>query len=136
VQLKPDDVELWVKLGAVLAEFGRPADALMTYQHALKLGPRRWDAVYGRGSILHQLERFEEAIKQFDLCGELRPNHASTLQLCGLSLRGLSRFEEYLADSMVAHALDPDSRNAHQYRQRAAVAWPVCRGAGMVRRGS
>src|SRR5258708_7269786 len=50
VQLKPDDVELWVKLGAALAEFGRPAHALMTYQHALKLGPRHWDAAHCSGS--------------------------------------------------------------------------------------
>jgi tetratricopeptide (TPR) repeat protein len=109
VQLKPDDVELWVKLGAALREFGRPADALMTYQHALKLSPRHWDAAYGSGSILHQLGRFEEAVKQFDLCRELRPNHASTLLLRGLSQRSLSRFDEYLADSLAAHALDPNS---------------------------
>ena len=85
------------------------ADALLTFQHALKLNPYHWDAACRSGSILHSLERFEEAVKHFDVCCELQPGHALTFQLRRLSLAGLKRFEEYLADSLAAHALDPSN---------------------------
>jgi tetratricopeptide (TPR) repeat protein len=108
VQLKPDDAELWVKLGRALVE-ERPTDALLTFQHALRLSPRHWDAAYESGLILHKSGRFEESLKHFDLCRELRADDAVTLQLRGLLLMGLKRFEESLADSVAAHALDPNS---------------------------
>ena len=65
MQLKPDDAELWNNLGNVLVELERPADALLSFQHALKLNPRHWDAAYQSGILLHQLERFEEALALF-----------------------------------------------------------------------
>lgn len=128
MQLKPSDVELWVKLGAALLEFGRPADALMTYPHALKLSPRQWDAAYGSRSIFHQLGRFEEAIKQFGLCRELR---LTMPRRCNARVSPciVSRFEECLADSMAAHALDPN-----RAERRANMGTALRRLAGATRR--
>ena len=39
VQLKPDVGELWKNLGNVLLDLKRPDDALLSFQHALKLDP-------------------------------------------------------------------------------------------------
>ena len=53
-------------------------------------------------------KRFEEALLHFNLCDELQPDHAPTLLMRGRSLRGLkNRYEECLADSQRACALDP-----------------------------
>ena len=70
VQLKPDDAELWRGLGNVLLELQRYDHALLILQHVLKLDPRRQDAAYKSGVLLHQFGRFEEALAHFN---QLRP---------------------------------------------------------------
>jgi tetratricopeptide (TPR) repeat protein len=107
VQLRPGDAGLWKHLSGALMELQRPADALLSSQHALKLNPRDWDAAYRSLFLLHALGRFEEALAHFDLYTELQPDHLPALQLRALSLRGLGRFEEALADNQRAIALDP-----------------------------
>ena len=43
----------------------------------------------------------------FSLCDGLQPNHPPTLQMRAICLSGLKRFEEALADTRRAQALDP-----------------------------
>ena len=109
VQLKPEDAGLWKQLGGALVELQRPADALLSLQHASKLDPQDWDAAYKNLFLLHALGRFEQALAQFDRCDELQPDHVPALQLRALSLRGLGRFEEALAANQRAFALAPDN---------------------------
>lgn len=121
VQLKPDDADLWRNLGVALVEAGRPADANLAFQHALRLNPRHWDVAYRIGLLLMELERHEEAIRHFELCEELQPNRAPVRQTCAVALHNLAlslhnqkRFEEALAVSRRAYALDaanPDTCN-------------------------
>ena len=113
VRLKPDDAELWKNLGDILFQLQRPADALLSYQHAVKLDPQHWDATYRSAFMLYRMERFEEALEHVDLCNKSRPNQADALQLRGLLQRGLKRYDEYLADSLAAHALDPSDPENH-----------------------
>ena len=109
VQLKPEDAGLWKQLGGALVELQRPADALLSLQHASKLDPQDWDAAYKNFFLLHTLGRFEQALAQFDRCEELKPDHVPALQLRALSLRGLGRFGEALAANQRAFALAPDN---------------------------
>ena len=53
VQLKPDVAELWKNLGNVLLDLKRPADALLSFQHALKLTPRHWHAAHQSAVLLY-----------------------------------------------------------------------------------
>lgn len=39
IALKPDDAELWSNRGLALRELQRPADAILSFQHTLKLDP-------------------------------------------------------------------------------------------------
>jgi tetratricopeptide (TPR) repeat protein len=107
VQLKPEDVELWINLGNVLADLERPADALLAFQHVLKLDPLHWDAAYRSGFLLHRLGRPAEALSCFDLSDRLKPNQAVILEMRAIALYELRRFEEALADNRRAHALNP-----------------------------
>jgi tetratricopeptide (TPR) repeat protein len=50
------------------------------------------------------LERFEEALAQFNLCSDLRANHRS---VC-FNAAALNRYRECLADYQRLHALSPD----------------------------
>jgi tetratricopeptide (TPR) repeat protein len=74
VQLKPDDADSWVNLGNILVELERPIDAVLSFQHALKLNPRHWDAANKSGFVFYGLKDFEAALTQFDLCDRLQPN--------------------------------------------------------------
>jgi tetratricopeptide (TPR) repeat protein len=107
VQLKPDDADLWKALGDVFVELERPADALLSFQHVLKLNPRRWDAANQCGMLLHRSGRLEEALSCFGLCDRLQPDHVATLSMRAICLDGLKRSEEALADTRRAQALDP-----------------------------
>ena len=106
-QITPDDAELWTKLANVLVLLRRLDHAIWAYEHALKLHPRYWYAAYNYAVLLLQSGRFEEALIRFNLCDELQPNHAATLNKRGEALSNLNRFEESLSDSRRAQALDP-----------------------------
>ncbi len=60
----------------------RPAEALLTFQHVLKLNPRHWDAAYRCGFLLDKLERPAEALSYFDLGDRLKPNQAVVAAKC------------------------------------------------------
>jgi Flp pilus assembly protein TadD len=95
----------------ILVELDRLDEAILSFQHALKLNPRHWDAVDNSGRLLRRLERFEEALAHFNLCDELKPNDALTLQIRAGTLRDLKRLEEALADNRRAYKLDPANFN-------------------------
>jgi Flp pilus assembly protein TadD len=94
-------------MGGVLSALDRSAEALLAYQHVLKLDPRHWEAAYHSGLLLHHAQRFEEALVQFDLSDACRPDHAATLAARARTLRSLKQFERCLADNKRAQTLDP-----------------------------
>ena len=57
--------------------------------------------------LLYNAGRFEEALPLLDQCIEQQPNHVPSRQLRALSLKGLERFEEALAENQRAYAVDP-----------------------------
>lgn len=119
VQLTPEDAELWGRLGNILLTADRSADALLCFQHALKLDGRRWEAAYKAGHLLYGLGRFEEALAHLGLSAEQRPDHAATRHMRALVLKSLKRFDEALLDNERAIELDPT--NADTYGNLANV---------------
>jgi tetratricopeptide (TPR) repeat protein len=108
VQLKPDATEAWKHLGGILVDLKCPDEALLSFQHVLKLDARDWEAADKCASLLLQAGRLDEAVTYLDLCDETRPGHAATLKMRALAKFGLQRFEDGLADARQAHALDPE----------------------------
>jgi tetratricopeptide (TPR) repeat protein len=106
VQIRPD-AELWTRFANVLVLLRRRDHAIQSYEHALKLNPRYWYAAYNCATLLLQLERFEEALINFNLCDELQPDHAATLNGRGVACYNLNRLEEALSDCRRAQILDP-----------------------------
>ncbi|MEI9925820.1 MAG: tetratricopeptide repeat protein [Bradyrhizobium sp.] len=107
VQLKPEDMSLWINLGTALFDLARLDEALLAFQHVLKLNLRHWDAAYRCGFILEKLGRSAEALTYFDLSDTLKPNHAPIVQMRAMALQKLKRFEEALAGGLRAYELDP-----------------------------
>jgi tetratricopeptide (TPR) repeat protein len=132
VQFQPDNAELWCCLGGALLPLGRDDDALLSYQHALKLQPDNLDAATKGGVLLHRRERWEEALACFNMCLSVQPDLAPILNLRAIAHRGLRNYENYLSDSLRAHALDPADAEACNNageallrldREEDAVAW-------------
>ena len=112
VRIRPDDAELWTRVANVLVLLQCPDQAFLNYEHALKLDPRYWYAAYNYAVLLLQWGRFEEALIKFNLCDELQPDHAATLNKRAEALYKLNRFEEALSDSKRAQALARDPASA------------------------
>jgi tetratricopeptide (TPR) repeat protein len=107
VQLAPDNAALWKQLGDALLQLQRYDHALLAFQHVLKLDPASQDAAYKSGVLLHDAGRFEEAVSCLDLCDELLPNHAPTLQARARALLALRKFDSALSDNLRSNALQP-----------------------------
>ena len=56
-------------------------EALLTFQHALKLKPDHWDAAYRCGFLLREMGRPEEALPYFNLVDRLQPNQHVVLEM-------------------------------------------------------
>src|SRR6185437_14878935 len=77
------------------------------------LKPDYAEAHSNRGTVLHDLHRFEEALASYDRALALRPDFAEALSNRGNALRELDRFEEAMASFERAIALRPDFAEAH-----------------------
>ena len=75
-------------------EAERSSEALLCFQHTIKLDPSHADAAYNAGYVLHASGRFEEALASFCQSAELRPDHAPTLYMRALVLKNLNKLEE------------------------------------------
>lgn len=59
----PESALLWNTLGSVVCEQGDPVTAITFFEESLRLDPLHAKARYNRGSALHGLARFEEALE-------------------------------------------------------------------------
>ncbi len=101
------DVALFNK-AVSLAKLGRLDEAFAACRHMKSI--RGKDSAITDlqiAELLIELGRQEEALAILDRCDKASPNHARTLQLRAVCLRGLKQPERSLADSRRAHELDP-----------------------------
>jgi tetratricopeptide (TPR) repeat protein len=75
---------------ALLAQ-GRAAEALDSYERALKVNPKLLEALALKGEALSALGRYEEAIAIFDRVLESNPKDAETLNSRGIARAALGR---------------------------------------------
>jgi tetratricopeptide (TPR) repeat protein len=106
IQLKADDAGLWTARGNLCTELKLPGEALLSFQHALRLDPDNCDVAGQCGMVLYRMGRLPEAYLHFDRCADRQPN-VLTLYRRGRVLIDLGKPEQALADHQRAHALDP-----------------------------
>lgn len=64
LSIRPNDHQLYNRIGAALANSGRPEDALRAYEEALRLRPEYARARYNMAVSLVHLQRYREAAQQ------------------------------------------------------------------------
>jgi tetratricopeptide (TPR) repeat protein/ADP-heptose:LPS heptosyltransferase len=116
IQIKPDDGQLWKKLGEALIDLERRPDALLAFQHVLKLDPHDWHAAALCGILLNETGRPEEALGCLDaylaLGHPLQAHQALVSETRAIALHRLNRIEEAAAENRRLLALDPENAEA------------------------
>lgn len=97
----------------ILAEDGRPADALPQYEAAIRLDPTFPDAYYNEGNALKRLGRLPEAIARYEQALKLNPRLPDAQVALGEALEGTGRPEEAMAHFRAAIRLAPKNTDAH-----------------------
>ena len=108
IERRPNFEAALFNKAASLAKLRRIADGLAAYDRlAVVRGPGSVVTDFQLAELLIELDRRQDALTLLNRCDAARPNHAATLQLRAVCLRGLGQREASLADSRRAHELDP-----------------------------
>lgn len=79
-----------VRLGALLIEADRPADARTAFDEALQRSPDDVEALFGRGTASYLAGMYREAYEDFSTYTDLRPDDEDGLVNLGLSALALA----------------------------------------------
>lgn len=93
-KLQPEQVSLWVSLGAVHTSLGNPLAAQACFERARILDPNEPDALTGLGLCLMEFGRYAEARESLDQVLQRFPAHAEAEQALGTLDRITGRFED------------------------------------------
>ncbi len=111
-----NDADVLSKQGTALLNAQRFAEALESYEQALKLQPNHVPTIFNHGAALANLQRFDEALASFEYALTIQPDHAQTLSNLGSALVHFNRFHEALSRYDQALAAQPDYVDAHSNR--------------------
>jgi len=102
-----DDADVLQRLGAALAQFGRPDAAAGYLARSLELEPDRPAVALNLARALHEIGREEDALRCCDRALALDPNSAGGYRVRWAVLAALGRREEALASIGQAVRLSP-----------------------------
>ncbi len=103
----PDDVDSRHNLGVVLARQKRLEEALVEYERALELRPRRADTNCRRGDALADLNRFDEAIAAYRKALEIDEEFFDAHRGFGVALARQEKYADAQRPLKRAAALQP-----------------------------
>jgi tetratricopeptide (TPR) repeat protein len=109
-------------LATIIAQSGRPEDAVRMFDASLKLDRNQEVALFNRGNALFELKRHAEALASYNRAVALWPRHAPLLCNRGNALYALGRKLEALASLDRAIAIDPHYVDAHFNRANVLLA--------------
>ena len=124
-RLEPDNVAGHVDHGRALARLERIETAAKAFGRALALQPDDAPVRVQRASLLVDLKDYEAALTDLDAALSLpapAPLRVAALHLRARAYLALRRFEEALADTDAAIAVDPENSRGHYLRARGLVA--------------
>jgi len=102
--------------GEVKAEQGRNKEALLDFEDALRLNPKRWRAIHNRGVLAAQAGRFDDAFDDFNRTIEINPKFAKAYSNRATLYVQADKLELASEDYRQAIANDPDLAVAHKGR--------------------
>jgi tetratricopeptide (TPR) repeat protein len=97
-----------IQKGSEMLNTSRYEEALVSFDHVLKIDPRSVDALNGKALVLNQLGEYEEAITWFDKALEINPDFTNALNNKGVTLSNLGEYEEAITWFDKALEIKPD----------------------------
>lgn len=119
IQINDKNADAWIGRGNVLQEFNRYSEALAAYEKGRLIQPDNGESWNGIGQMLDNLQRHEEALTAyekavnfFDEALKTKPDDHKALNIRGVALFGLEKFDEAFMSIDRALKIKPDS---HEY---------------------
>jgi len=109
----PSNPRAHYNLGIALANAGRPREAILQYEEAVRLPPDAPDPHFNLASLLASAGRASEAIHQYEEGLRLEPDSAEAHFNLGNLLAGTARVPQAIAHYEEGLRLEPDSAEAH-----------------------
>jgi tetratricopeptide (TPR) repeat protein len=114
ITLEPSHYDANFGKAIALEALKRHEEALLVFDRMIEHHPMEAAAHRGKGTVLlTSLSRFDEALSCFNQAIALETNFADAYLNRGVSLEGLKRYEEALADYILATEIKPDCPVAH-----------------------
>jgi tetratricopeptide (TPR) repeat protein len=111
--LRPENLAVWVNLGAALTGKGQVEEAIACYQRALQLDPHSAMAHNNLGNALARANRIDEAIASWRRAIQLDPKGGKIHANLGRALQDKGQAEEAIACYKKALELNPNLVDAH-----------------------
>jgi len=121
LKLKPDFIEAWSNLGAVLFNLQEYEDALIIFNTAIDLSPDNPNLWFNRGFTFTLLKRPQEANDSYEKCLQIKPDFMNAWQNRGVVLCQLERYDEAIYSHEQALKLKPDFAEAWSNRGNALL---------------
>jgi hypothetical protein len=99
-----------------LVEAGQLPRALEKLETVCKIQPQSAEAHYNRGTLLGQMDRFDDELDAYQQAIRLKPRFVRAYVNLGVVLRDLGRFDEALLQFKKALAIDPNDAGARTNR--------------------
>ena len=122
VELLPRDAGLRVDLGAALVQAGRPADAIASYEAALKIAPRNLRAELGLAHSYRSVHNYDETRRMLERAHHDHPSNAAPLAALGDLEIELQTYDAAIGHLKAAVALDPADTKTRNYLAAAYKA--------------
>lgn len=126
IAINPQDADIWIEHGKSLILLGKPEQASVSYEFALKLSPNYALALASQSVAFNKLGKYkeaqtasEQALQGDNRWGDTSP--ALAWEQRGIALAGLGNYEEGLASLDRAIALNP--KYAEAWNNRATTQW-------------
>jgi arylsulfatase A-like enzyme/Tfp pilus assembly protein PilF len=115
LELLPDSTPAQYELGLALYESGAWSESAPYFDSVAKKRPKFPDAQYSLASVYARIKRVPEAVELLHTVLELSPQHFRANLLLGRILTLEGDAQEGLPNLKTAVAVEPDSREAHQF---------------------
>ena len=114
----PKNLNAWIKLGNILMDSNRCAEAIEAYSAALKLDPKNVNVRVDMGTCYRRVGKPDIAVKEYNRAIQINPKHLQAHRNKGIVLafdlkkpkEAIKEFETYLA-------LAPNAPDAQQIKQ-------------------
>jgi Flp pilus assembly protein TadD len=112
-QIRPDTVEIFVKMGMIHAATGQFEAANLDFGQALKLDPKDKNALYNRGNVKFQQNDFLGAIVDFQNAVNTDSKFAKAFYALGLAQQKIKQSDAACLSLKQANRLGyPDAKDA------------------------